>query len=65
MYAEITIQFDEDNAAFEDSQEQKRLLDEAFEYARRIVDAGIPHYGEGMALVDTNGNTVGRVEIER
>ena len=64
MHAQIQVHFEEENAAFDDSdREVERLVDEALDEAKSVMMDGIPPSGVERALVDINGNTVGRVEI--
>lgn len=52
----ITITFSTENAAFEDNGEQ-----EIQRVMRRATDA---IFHGGGKLMDTNGNTIGKVEVE-
>jgi hypothetical protein len=66
MTANVSIHFDEDNAAFEDPRERGRIIDEAFEFARDVIEEGVPQNGaREKSLRDINGNTVGSVRVGR
>lgn len=64
----ITIEFDTDNAAFEDNQfaEVDRILKLVGEYAYEHML--YPNYQlefkKGHKIVDTNGNTIGKFKIK-
>jgi hypothetical protein len=66
----ITIEFDTDNAAFEDNQfaEVDRILKLVGEYAYEHML--YPNYQldrnikKGHSIVDTNGNTIGKFKIK-
>ena len=66
----ITIEFDTDNAAFEDNQftEVDRILKLVGEYAYEHML--YPNYqlesnnNKGHKIVDTNGNTIGKFKIK-
>jgi hypothetical protein len=63
---QIKIQFDCDNAAFEDTYEISAVLDRCKAKIERMIFNGEALEGESATatLRDTNGNSVGTVTIE-
>lgn len=58
----VRIEFSMDNAAFEDSEEVSRVLEMAAKKISTMAECS----GSTMeALMDTNGNTVGNVVVEK
>jgi hypothetical protein len=57
----ITIEFDTDNAAFEDEQGYREILKQATNRAMLAIYARTE---KSAKLLDYNGNTVGTVRVE-
>jgi hypothetical protein len=59
----FTIKFETDNAAFEDDScaEVARILRAL---ASRIEQQGMITDCDGFAVIDSNGNTIGRVKVK-
>lgn len=60
----VNIRIDIDNAAFEDPEEISRILEVASDKATLWLEK-FPFPGHEAVLVDTNGNSVGTVALNK
>ena len=60
----VSIRIDVDNAAFEDPEEIRRILEVASDKVTVWLEK-VPFPGHEAALVDTNGNSVGTVALNK
>ena len=61
-HVRLDISIDTTNAAFESDRELEQVLQDAFDKAKRLINAGYER--DKLSLYDTNGNKVGWIDAK-